>query len=154
MVRQLVNFARRPLADKLLFAKAYIFLGICRLAINTLPFRRIAKFLGQHMLETPEEVSDECLDESRRITWAVKKASRFTLWKSNCLPQAMTAQHLLRRKGIGSTLYLGALLDEAKAMKAHAWLRCGPRIVTGREGHRQFGVVAKFADLGAGRATA
>jgi len=151
MIGPLINFSRRPLSDKWLFVQAYMLLGVFRLAINTLAFKRLAKRLGQHMEESSRELSDDDeLQQSRRISWAIQRASCFTLWKSNCFPQAITAQYLLRRRGIPSTLYLGALLDDSsklKEMKAHAWLRCGPRIVTGREGHRQFGVVATFADI-------
>lgn len=50
-------------------------------------------------------------------------------------------------------LYLGMAkeTDEEKAMSnpllAHAWLQVGPVVVTGREGHRAFTVVATFSSL-------
>ena len=125
MMRPLINFWRRPLGDKCLFVQAYVLLGIARLAINTLAFKRLAKHLGNFMEESSEELADDEMRESRRITWAVQRVSGFTPWKSNCFPQAITAQYLLRRRGIPSTLYLGALLDGDKGLKAHAWLRCG-----------------------------
>ncbi len=145
MVRPLINFWRRPWSDKWLFIQVYFLLGVSRLAILTLRFKRLAARLGQHMEESSDELTDDEIEVSRRISWAVRRASALTPWKSNCFPQAITAQYLLRRNKIVSTLYLGAMLDDDEGMKAHAWLRCGPRIVTGREAHRQFGVVATFS---------
>ena len=152
MIRPLINFWRRPMSDQCLFVQAYVFLGLSRVAINTVPFKRLAKCLGVHMEESSRdsrELTENEIQACRRISWAVRRASGFTPWKSNCFPQAITAQYLLRRRGLPSTLYLGALLhdtsDDTRAMKAHAWLRCGAWVVTGREGHRQFGVVATFA---------
>ena len=56
-----------------------------------------------------------------------------TAWESKCLVRALTAQKLLKQKGIGSTLYLGCGYAEDK-MVAHAWLRCGELYVTGGDG--------------------
>jgi hypothetical protein len=145
MLRMLRNARRRSWADQWLFVQAYTVLGIARLAIIALPFRRLSGLLGEHLSESPTEVPPQQLAEARRVSWAVRRASSFTPWKSNCFPQAITAQFLLRRRGIPSTLYLGGALDGPDSMKAHAWLRCGPWMVTGGRGHRHFGVVAMFA---------
>jgi len=147
MRQRLRNFWDRSWADKWLFFQAYWLLGISRLAILTLAFKRLAGYLGEHRAESSRELPESQLETTKCISWAVESASRFTPWKSNCFPKAITAQYLLRRRGIPSTLYLGCLVDDADTMKAHAWLRSGPRIVTGRAGHQQFGVVATFAAM-------
>jgi len=146
MSRRLLNFYRRSWTERCLFFQAYCLLGVARLAINTLAFKRLAGWLGEHRTETSEEISESQLAVSRRVSWAVQSASRFTLWRSNCFPQAITAQYLLRRRGVPTTMYLGCLIEDAGEMEAHAWLRSGCRIVTGRQGHQRFGVVATFAD--------
>ena len=145
MTRPLLHFWRRPLSEKWLFTQAYFLLGLSRAAILIFSFKRLAGRMGRHMEETPLEISEEEMNGSRRISWAVCRASRLTPWNSNCFAQALTAQYLLQRNNIPSTLYFGAKMDDEKALKAHAWIRCGRHIITGREGHRQYGVVSTFA---------
>ena len=60
-----------------------------------------------------------------------------------CLPQAVGAQRMLRRRGIPSTLYLG--INPAAGYDAHAWVRVGNLIVTGGPRPDQFAVVSSFA---------
>jgi hypothetical protein len=136
------HFISRPWRDQWLFVDAYILLGMARLTINTLKFGTLAKSLGVYGVETPVELPVEHLREARRIAWAVRTASQYTPWKSNCFPQAITAKYLLRR--LGSTLYLGAAFKARTELEAHAWLRCGQFYVTGGAGYRHFGAVGIF----------
>ena len=112
--RKIRNFARRPLRDQWLFARAYILLGIARLAIKTVTFERLARTLGESRVETSSEAPIPHVLEARRVGRAVRSASRYTPWKSNCFPQAITAKYLLRGRGISSTLYLGAAFKKNK----------------------------------------
>ena len=148
--RLVAGYRRISWADRLLWIQAYVWLGIMRFAINWVQFSTVARLFGTHQAETPLQVSTEHRPVLRRVKWAIVSASRFTPWESNCFPQATAAQFLLRQRGINSTLYLGAKLDDSKPnqqreLKAHAWLRVGPYIVTGQLGYKQFGVVATFA---------
>jgi hypothetical protein len=138
------RFLRRPWRDQELFIQAYILLGLARLAINTVKFETLLRRLGASGFETPAEVPLAHLVEARRIAWAVRSASRYTPWKSNCFPQAIAAKFLLRRRGIGSTLYLGAAFKARTELEAHAWLRCGPLYITGGAGYTHFGTVGIF----------
>ncbi len=148
--KRLNNLLRRPWADHWLLAQVFAWLGITRLAINVLPFRRLAQYLGPHQQETAVEASSAELDTAQRIAWAIQRISPHTPWTSNCFPQALTAKLLLRRHGIPSTLYLGAAFSadktngQAAGLEAHAWLRCGTVYVTGGRGHERFGVVGIF----------
>lgn len=138
---------RRPWADKWLLAQAYCLLGIARLAILTLSFRRLARYLGPLQAETPANIPATHLAAARRIAWAIRRTAPHTPWTSNCFPQAIAGKILLRRRGIPSTLYLGATFTEDKtALEAHAWLRCGPLYVTGGNGQEKYGVVGVFGE--------
>ena len=79
------------------------------------------------------------------ISWVVTLISSKTPWESKCLVQALTAQRMLKSKGISTTIYLG-VRKEGNEMKAHAWLRCGEYYVTGGAIREQYTVVAKFAN--------
>jgi adenylylsulfate kinase len=104
----------------------------------------LTRHLGFSGVESSPAVPVPHLVEARRIAWAVQTASRYTPWKSNCLPSAIAAKYLLGRRGIASTLYLGAAFKARTELEAHAWLRCGPLHVTGGAGHLRFGTVAVF----------
>ncbi|MBX2883993.1 MAG: lasso peptide biosynthesis B2 protein [Granulosicoccus sp.] len=140
------NLLHRPLADKLLLLKVLVLLGATRLAINVLPFSRLERMLGKRMQESEREISTEEQAYARRIRWAVGIISPYTPWKSNCFPQALTAKILLRRRGISSTLYMGAAFKEEGSLQGHAWLRCGPYYLTGGDSESRFGAIASFAD--------
>ena len=113
-----------------------------RFLILLIPTKRLQSFMGTQNEESTTEVSQEWLWEAARISHIINRICQHTPWESKCLVRAMTAQHLLKRKHIPSTLYLGVGKDDDN-MIAHAWLRCGEFYVTGGTGE-QFAVVAKF----------
>ncbi|HEY4000241.1 MAG TPA: lasso peptide biosynthesis B2 protein, partial [Candidatus Xenobia bacterium] len=119
--------------------------GVARLAILVFPFAWVASHLGRSGPRAPQEVSASQAAMADRIGWAVRAASRVSPWKSNCLPQAMTARWLLRRRGIPCTLYLGVRRGLLASMKAHAWLKCGSVCLTGGDERAGFAVVAVFS---------
>jgi len=45
-----------------------------------------------------------------------------------------------------STIYFGLSKNEKDNLIAHAWLRLGSRIITGKHGHEQYTVVASYGD--------
>jgi hypothetical protein len=144
--QQLRHFWQHSWADQWLFVQAYLGLGLAWMVIHTLPFRCIATRLGACMGKSPDTITPAQAQVARRVSWAVRRASGLTPWPSVCLPQAITAKALLRRRGITSTLYLGATFNEHKSLLAHAWLRCGSLYITGGPGHEHYGVVASFAE--------
>jgi hypothetical protein len=46
---------------------------------------------------------------------------------------------------VPATLYLGLKNDTSRELLAHAWLRAGRLVVTGRRGHREFTHIVSFA---------
>ncbi|MFL0198644.1 lasso peptide biosynthesis B2 protein [Clostridium sp. WILCCON 0269] len=130
--------------QRLLF-EAFFLSGIARFAILSLPFNKLAAFVGKHREESSEQVSD--IDEITigKIKWAVSVVCRFTPWESKCFVQALAGQIMLKKRKIDSTLYLGVARDKEKKLLAHAWLRSGNIIVTGGPGYTSFTQVAKFA---------
>lgn len=139
------RFRQRSTLEKALFIEAVVCLGVARLAIRFLPFCRIAPFLGRAMLETPNK-SSPIVAPGLQVSWAVRTAGRYTPWESKCLAQAVAAKMMLKRRRLPSTLYLGLSKDGEKGLRAHAWLRCGDRILTGGPIHRHFTQIAAFGD--------
>lgn len=134
-----------------LLLETLFWLGVARLVILTIPFRWVVPHLGDRMTETPvETLPAEQQRELRRVAWAILKLSPRTPWQSKCLVQAMAAKRMLQSRNIYSTLYLGVMHShdiDTDPLKAHAWLRSGRMLLTGGQGHRQFTVVATFAEV-------
>jgi hypothetical protein len=146
-MKRLAKFARLPGPDRLLFLEAALWLGIARLAIRLVPFRRIAPFLGKHMTESPQRIAPAHRRFAERISWAIKTARRHMPWEGRCLVQAMAAKGMLKLRGFQSTIYLGLAKEgEVENLKAHAWLRTGDMIVVGTRGNDRFTVVSTFAE--------
>ena len=143
MTRPPVLFIRLSAAERSDLIEAVALCALAGVLIRVLAFRRLAARLGRHMAVSPATIDAATSAEVARIRWAVGAAARHLPWRPVCLPQALTAQWMLRRRGIPSTLYLGA--DPARDYDAHAWVRAGATIVTGGPREERFAVVASFA---------
>jgi hypothetical protein len=141
------KWRRRSRTERLLLLEAFALLGLARLTVLILPFKWLAFSLGRHMNESGTQISVSDLQYARLIGQAIRSAANNTPWKSVCLPRAVAAQWMLRRRRIAATLYLGVAKDDEKPEKlaAHAWLRCGDIIVTGKAGMEHFTVVSVFS---------
>lgn len=139
------KFRRRPAAERWLFLEALGQLVIAKVELIALPFRRIAAGLGSPNLETPAvPLAEEPRQLGRQVGWAVQAVARHVPLGFVCLPQAIAAKRMLRRRGIETTLYLGARPAAAGGLTAHAWLRSGPAILTGRAESRAHRAVVAF----------
>lgn len=142
--KKIRKFMSYPIDKKRMFVEAYFYLAWGRV-FKLLPFSKVAPSLGEHMKETPfSGYTEQDLLLLRKISRAVHVMSRLTLWESQCMVKAVAAMKMLERRGIPSTLYLGSGRDEKGQMAAHAWLRSGPCILTGKEGHEKYAVVGIF----------
>ncbi len=140
------KFRQLSWADRLLLLEATVWLALVRLALLTVPFRRIAPRLGTLQHESATAVPSPTVQSASRIGWAVRAMARRTPWESACLAQAISAKAMLRRRHIHSTLYLGVAKNKTQPMQAHAWLRCGAAILTGAAGHEQYTILSSFAE--------
>lgn len=143
MIRPLARFLRLPAPERRTLAEAVLLCTVAGVLLKLLPFRRIAGRLGRHMAVSPPESDAARQTQVARVGWAIAAAARYLPWRPVCLPQAVTAQWMLRRRGIPSTLYLGA--DPARGYDAHAWVRAGTTIVTGGPLEDRYAVVSSFA---------
>lgn len=144
--RRIKKFIKLKLIIKLDFIKVFIYTAFYRAFIIFIPFKKYRDKFGKYKEESPNEVSEESYEEARYIGWVVNTVSKYTPWESKCLVQALTAQKLLKKKNISSTLYLGIYTDQYNKMLAHAWLRTGSYYVTGGLIKDKFTIVAKFSN--------
>lgn len=140
---RLMQLVRLPAPERGDLAEAMVLCTLASVLLRVLRFRRLAPRLGRHMAESPGQHVPITIRQVARVRWAVGAAARHLPWKPVCLPQAITAQWMLRRRGIPSTLYLGT--DPARGYDAHAWVRAGAVIVAGGPRQERFAVVSSFA---------
>ena len=131
--------------DWWLFFRAIYWTGIARILIVFVPLKRFSFLLGTHMKVTPESDVSENMVLLRAVGVAVIRASRFVPWRCKCYEQAIAAKMILRGYGLQTTLYYGVAKGHDKKLIAHAWVRCGNYIVTGRPGMERFTIVGTFA---------
>lgn len=148
MMRLLTLLARMPSAERRALTAAVMWCTVASVVLKVVPFRTVAARLGRTQLGSGESEAESPISREdsvvvRRVAWAVSRAARWLPWKPVCLPQAVTAQWMLRRSRIPSTLYLG--IDPSGAYDAHAWVRAGRVIVTGGPSVQRYAVVAAFA---------
>ena len=127
---------------------AACWLGVARLAVLAVPFKHIAPLLGDPGAASTMDMPPTQLAQARQVGWAVRAVARRTPWDSNCLAQALAARGMLRRRGIPNTLYLGVKKNDGdpREIDAHAWLRCGNEILTGKRRQADFTVISTFSE--------
>ncbi|WP_448192473.1 lasso peptide biosynthesis B2 protein [Azospirillum sp. sgz301742] len=134
---------------RFLVLEAVVWLAAASLALRLVPFRRLAPLLGPVRPSSPADDGpdpDEAQErQARRVGAAVARATRFLPWEALCLPQAMAAKAMLARRGLRTTLHLGAMPDQEKGgLSAHAWLMLGPLTVTGGATRPGYAELARF----------
>ena len=134
----------RALIDYILFVEAWFLLHFAKLVILLMPFKKIASRIGKLHVESTHDLHS--MEEPIKIEHAVRRAARYTLHRSKCYDQALTAKALLGQCGLPATIYFGLAKEGDSQLMAHAWVRCGNKIVTGKAGMERFTVIACFGD--------
>lgn len=144
--RLLLRFRQVGPRRRALVAEAVLCLLAARLGLVFVPFPKLARRLGRFV--PPDEArrltAPSTAPQARAATdigWAVTRAARYVPFKAVCLPQAMAAQWMLRRRDISSVMHFGASRGEEKPLDAHAWLDAAGIEVTG------YPVASRFAEI-------
>lgn len=121
-----------------LLFEATAWLLLARLSLLCISFPRLAAHLGTVVAPTDPRARAAASAASRdaaqlaaEIGWAVTRAARHVPFRAVCLPQAMAARLMLRRRGVASVLHFGARTGQTKPIDAHAWLDAAGVKVTG-----------------------
>lgn len=119
--------------NKKITISVWCYAALFRFVIRFIPMKYLRKYFGIQGEESGKEATREEYQYAKLISRHVNRSANNTPWESKCLVRALTAQRLLKKKGIASTLYLGVKTEDGK-MLAHAWLRVGLLYVTGGNG--------------------
>ncbi len=149
--RRLVRFALVGHHRRALLVEAVTWLLLARLSLIFISFQKVARHLGTFVAPTDPRALRERAENSHdhanlaeEIGWAVTRAARHVPFKAVCLPQAMAARIMLRRRGVDSVLHFGARIGQDKPIDAHAWLDAAGVEVTGYPVAKTFAEIACF----------
>src|SRR5262245_66683882 len=96
--------------------EAAVMIILARLAVRVIPPARIFSWADR----PPRRIYRFAGDEVNWIAWAVETAAVKPWINALCLPRALAAHAMLRRRGIASRLCLGVTRKES-GLVAHAW---------------------------------
>jgi len=149
--RLLARFGEIDNRRRALLPEAVICLLAARLALIFVPFPRLASRLGSFVPPTDARVSQVRAqapgDQARlavAVGWAVTRAARYVPCETVCLPQAMAARVMLKRRGVKSVMHFGAAKGTDKPLNAHAWLDAAGVEVIGYPVNDKFAEIACF----------
>jgi hypothetical protein len=131
--------ARSP-AERRAVAEAFATLLAASLIVRFLPFRRIAAIARRPV--TAPAPGDPAATVAI-VAWAVDAAARRARFRAVCIERGLTAQAMLRRRGIVATLHYG-VARRAGDLTAHVWVRWRGRDVVGGAESADFREMAVF----------
>ena len=146
MTRAITKFFRLGADQRRLLLQAVPELARSRRALSRRPVRELIAGVEEHSGEVVKQVLDSSEAElAGQIGWAVRAAAAYTPWNNSCLVQVIAAQNMMRSRGVGGAIYLGAARGEGEEFAAHAWLKHGDVFVTGEAGHEEYQVLTTFS---------
>ncbi|MGO4209925.1 lasso peptide biosynthesis B2 protein [Terriglobus sp. 2YAB30_2] len=138
-----------PWNEQSMIAEAFLLLAATRAALLVVPFRAAAGWVG--VVVPPNgpgrSPAQGLAAEQRRIAEevavVVRRASRVAIFESKCLPQALAARMMLKRRDVSSVIHFGVRCGEERKLLAHAWLEAGDVDVTGGAIATQYSEIAR-----------
>jgi Transglutaminase-like superfamily len=119
--------------------EAAVMLVMAKLAVRVVPPARLFAWANR----PPRHLNRFANDETSWVSWAVEHVGAQPWMNALCLPRALAAHAMLRRRGIASRLCLG-VARESGAVAAHAWVEIGKEKVIGGAEAERFTRLAEF----------
>jgi hypothetical protein len=119
--------------------EAAIMLVLARLAVRFIAPARLFAWANR----SPRRIRRFAREEADWVAWAVADMGARRWIDACCLPRALAAHAMLRRRGIVSRLCLG-VAREGDALAAHAWVEVGTDKIVGADEAAAFTRIADF----------
>jgi hypothetical protein len=163
--RKVVRVRSLSWAQQRMALEALLWLGLLRVAVLVLPFRRTAALLRLSPTPATDETTDvsglnanrhdppvrssndghqQSENVAENIGWAIRAVGARTPWTSTCLVQSLAGYMMLRRHKVTSVVYLGVAQDGEGDLEAHSWLRWGESLLTGASGYERYRPIAAY----------
>ena len=118
------EMAGETAARRKMLTEALVGLIFSRLALRFVSFDRIESIFTSRV-SFEEQNREKRHTRIADVRWAVFRARRYLPGDTVCFPRAITAQWMLRRRGISTQIYYGARSTSENGLKTHVWLRDG-----------------------------
>ena len=143
MQRRALNWLKR----QLLTAEVVGYLLLARFALTVFSFQQLTWFF-ERPTRQPELTGEARIGQRKEVRNAIYKIHRRFPGSTTCFHRAIAAQAMLRRRGIGTTLYYGAATLPGRGLATHAWVQDGADGVVGyltaqREGYH---ILARYPE--------
>lgn len=119
--------------------EAAVMLVMAKLAVRFVPPVRLFAWANR----SPRHLNRFANDEVSWVSWAVEYVGARPWMNALCLPRALAAHAMLRRRGIAGRLCLGVARENG-AVAAHAWVEIGKEKVIGGAEAERFTRLAEF----------
>ena len=127
----------RRLARLKWLIEATVALGVARLFVKFVPLRKwrntVQESLDTEAMPRATELTEHQASLAQTTRFWIRRARRKAPFEAVCLPQALAARWMLKRRGVPTELYFGAKRDDQSKLNLHAWLIAGGEYVTGEE---------------------
>jgi hypothetical protein len=127
-----LSFSTKAWVGRARVAEAVLLLVAARMLILFVPLHLWRSSLGE-MGSQSSEADAIAWPRIRAVVRAVNRAAERLPVELACLPRAMAAQWMLKRRGIPACLVIGVSQSETTAagQRLHAWVEAGGRAVMG-----------------------
>ena len=115
---------------------------LARIAVRWLPSARLLSWADRPV----RHIRRFAADEVPWIEWSIERAGALPGMNALCLPRALAAHTMLRRRGISSKLCLGVARN-GEDFAAHAWIEVGERKIVGADAAGGFRQIAAFGGV-------
>lgn len=122
--------------------EAAVILVMARLAVRILPSAWLFAWADRPSRRRCRFATDE----ANWVAWAIERVGALPGMNALCLPRALAAHAMLRRRGIASRLCLGVARDQGE-IAAHAWIEVGERKIVGGDVAGDFTRLAAFGSV-------
>jgi Transglutaminase-like superfamily len=123
--------------------EAFVAIALARLAVRFVPSARIFAWANR----PPHRINRFAANEASWVLWAVEKIGPKPWMNALCLPRALAAHAMLRRRGIASRLCLG-VARQGQALVAHAWVEISENKIVSDPEISHFTRLAEFGKAG------
>jgi len=119
--------------------EAFITIVLARLAVRLIPTARLFSWANR----PPRHINRFAMYDVNWVSWAVESIGAKPWMNALCLPRALAAHAMLRRRGIASRLCLGVAREE-RSLSAHAWVEVGENEIASDPEIGRFKRIAEF----------
>lgn len=120
----------RKIKERLILAEAAVCLVSARILLAIMPFERLMSVVSRPARQ-PEASGAERVRKRKEVRRAIFIMRGRLPNQATCLHRAITAQVMLRRRGLSTTLYFGAAKLPGRGLTTHAWVQDGEEGVVG-----------------------